>query len=59
MRKGTPLEELTREEQQPARAHARFSDQFIAADKYVFVNPMWNHFMSSQMKAYLDPLCVA
>ncbi|ANS75907.1 FMN-dependent NADH-azoreductase [Paenibacillus yonginensis] len=59
LRKGTPLEQLAPEEQQAASAHARFSDQFVAADKYVFVNPMWNHFLPSQMKAYLDTLCVA
>lgn len=33
-------------------------DQFVAADKYVFVTPMWNFSFPPIMKAYIDSLCV-
>lgn len=34
-------------------------DQFVAADKYVFVNPMWNFSIPPIMKAYIDAFCIA
>ena len=33
-------------------------DQFIAADKYVFVTPLWNFTIPPMMKAYLDNICI-
>ncbi len=59
LRKGADFAVLTEEEQQKAGKHKELSDQFAAADKYVFVNPMWNHFLPPILKAYLDALCVA
>jgi FMN-dependent NADH-azoreductase len=59
LRKGAAFTQLTEQEQHAARKHNELSDQFVSADKYVFVNPMWNHFMPSVLKAYLDTLCVA
>ena len=35
------------------------SDQFISADKYVFVTPLWNFSFPPIMKAYLDSVAVA
>lgn len=35
-------------------ARQRWVDEFIAADKYVFVNPMYNLFVPTEMKSYLD-----
>ncbi|MDT7013229.1 FMN-dependent NADH-azoreductase [Levilactobacillus namurensis] len=35
-------------------ARQKWIDEFIAADKYVFVNPMYNLFIPSEMKSYLD-----
>ncbi|NOU99458.1 NAD(P)H-dependent oxidoreductase [Paenibacillus planticolens] len=34
-------------------------DQFVAADKYIFVNPIWNYSFPPVMKAYIDSICVA
>ena len=33
-------------------------DQFVAADKYVFVTPMWNLSIPPKMKAYIDTVCI-
>lgn len=59
LRKGAALPELSPEEREAAGKHTELADQFVAADKYVFVNPMWNHFLPPELKAYLDTLCVA
>ncbi len=34
-------------------------EQFIAADKYVFVTPMWNFSIPPMLKAYIDAVCIA
>jgi FMN-dependent NADH-azoreductase len=34
-------------------------DQFVAADKYVFVNPTWNFSFPPVLKAYIDSISVA
>ena len=44
---------LTDEEKDAITRHNTWLDEFINADKYIFINPMWNHFMPAQMKAYL------
>jgi FMN-dependent NADH-azoreductase len=59
LRKGGAFSALTGEEQQKASRHTELSDQFVTADKIVFVNPMWNHFLPPVLKAYTDALCVA
>lgn len=59
LRKGMDFSALTDEEQQAVLRHNTLSDQFVGADKYVFVNPMWNHFVPPVLKSYLDVLCVA
>jgi FMN-dependent NADH-azoreductase len=33
-------------------------DQFLEADKYVFVTPMWNFGFPPRVKTYLDALCI-
>ncbi|MGB9846846.1 MAG: FMN-dependent NADH-azoreductase [Desulfotomaculales bacterium] len=37
----------------------RFTEEFLAADKYVFVTPMWNLSLPPLMKAYLDTIVIA
>lgn len=34
-------------------------DQFVSADKYVFVTPMWNLSFPPILKAYIDAVCIA
>ncbi|WP_010621817.1 FMN-dependent NADH-azoreductase [Paucilactobacillus suebicus] len=38
--------------------HTAWVDEFVSADKYVFVNPMYNHFLPYQLKNYLDVTAV-
>ncbi|MBJ6360011.1 NAD(P)H-dependent oxidoreductase [Paenibacillus sp. GCM10012307] len=59
MSTGMPFNELTDIEKEKISRLAELVDQFIAADKYVFVNPIWNFSFPTVMKAYLDALCVA
>lgn len=58
LRKGIKINELTEEQQKGINSYDSFGNQFISADKYVFVNPMWNHFLPSNLKAYIDTICV-
>jgi FMN-dependent NADH-azoreductase len=37
----------------------RHADHFAAADKYVFVTPMWNLGFPPELKIYIDSVCVA
>lgn len=52
---GMPLND---EEKDVLTRHNAWLDEFVNADKYIFINPMWNHFMPAQMKAYLDVTAV-
>ena len=47
-------QELNPDETRFRDARQPWIDEFIAADKYVFVNPMYNLFVPSEMKSYLD-----
>lgn len=51
--------ELSEEEKRKVERLGELSDQFISADKYVFVTPMWNFFFPPVMKAYIDSVAVA
>jgi FMN-dependent NADH-azoreductase len=59
LRSGQGLEELTTEEKEKVARLNELSEQFVAADKYVFVTPLWNFSFPPIMKAYLDSVAVA
>jgi FMN-dependent NADH-azoreductase len=59
LRSGQEFSSLTSEESSKVGRINELTEQFIAADKYVFVTPMWNFSFPPVMKAYLDALCVA
>jgi len=59
LRAGTAFEELTDTEKAKVSRLAELVDQFVAANKYVFVNPIWNYSFPPVMKAYIDAICVA
>ena len=59
LRSGTEFSQLSTEEQAKVTRLAELSDQFIQADKYVFVTPFWNFSYPPVMKAYLDAVSVA
>lgn len=52
-------EPMTKEEKATLERHEEWLDEFINADKYVFINPMYNHFLPAEMKQYLDLTAVA
>ncbi|BCB02737.1 FMN-dependent NADH-azoreductase [Bacillus sp. KH172YL63] len=59
LQSGKGFEELTGEEQKKVNRLNELSDQFISADKYVFVTPFWNFSFPPLMKAYIDSVAVA
>lgn len=59
LRSGHSLDELSRAEKEKVSRLGELVDQFVAADKYVFVNPLWNFSYPPVMKAYIDSICVA
>ncbi|AQQ54589.1 FMN-dependent NADH-azoreductase [Planococcus lenghuensis] len=59
LQSGTGFEELSAEEKGKVGRLSELSEQFIAADKYVFVTPMWNFSFPPVMKAYIDSIAVA
>lgn len=49
---------LTKERDSIERIHT-YTDQFIAADYYVFAFPLWNFGLPPRLKAYVDTIKVA
>jgi FMN-dependent NADH-azoreductase len=49
---------LTDDERRKLARLDRLADQFVAADKYVFVTPMWNLGFPAELKMYIDAVCV-
>ncbi|KRM20209.1 NAD(P)H dehydrogenase (quinone) [Ligilactobacillus hayakitensis DSM 18933 = JCM 14209] len=52
-------EQLTQEEADLLSRHEEWLTEFMTADKYVFINPMYNHFLPAELKQYLDLTAVA
>ncbi|REI27457.1 FMN-dependent NADH-azoreductase [Staphylococcus felis] len=52
-------ETLTEEESRKVNRLGEIVDEFINADKYVFVSPMWNLSFPPVLKAYFDAVSVA
>jgi Acyl carrier protein phosphodiesterase len=59
LRAGANFASLTEDEQRKVARIWRHADQFIAADKYVFVTPMFNLGFPPEFKMYIDAVCVA
>ncbi len=59
LQSGKGFEELSDEEKTKVGRLNELSDQFISADKYVFVTPLWNLSFPPVMKAYIDSIAVA
>jgi FMN-dependent NADH-azoreductase len=59
LQSGKGFEELSAGEQKKVNRLNELSDQFIGADKYVFVTPFWNFSFPPVMKAYIDSVAVA
>lgn len=59
LRSGEGFEELSADEKAKVSRLSELSEQFISADKYVFVTPLWNFSFPPVMKAYIDAVAVA
>jgi FMN-dependent NADH-azoreductase len=59
LRSGSAFEELSDSEKAKVSRLAEISEQFVAADKFVFVTPFWNFSFPPVMKAYMDSVAVA
>lgn len=59
LRAGKEFSELNTNESSKVGRIGEITDQFVAADKYVFVTPMWNFSFPPLMKAYIDAICIA
>jgi FMN-dependent NADH-azoreductase len=57
LRHGQPFIALSEDEQRKISRINRLADQFVAADKYVFVTPMWNLSFPAELKMYIDCIC--
>ena len=36
-----------------------FTEQFMEADKYIFVTPLWNLGLPAKIKSYIDTICIS
>lgn len=59
LQSGQAFEALSEGEQGKVKRLEELSNQFVNADKYVFVTPFWNFSFPPVMKAYLDSVSVA
>ncbi len=55
---GMSFERLTTSERTKIAQMNALVEQFVSADKYLFVTPMWNFNIPPRMKAYIDAICV-
>lgn len=59
LKAGSAFDLLTDTEKTIVSRLRDLADQFAAADKYVFVSPIWNYSYPPVMKAYIDSICVS
>ncbi|MCM3697901.1 FMN-dependent NADH-azoreductase [Paenibacillus macerans] len=55
---GSSFDELSEESKKKTVRMSEIVDQFMAADKIVIVNPVWNYSFPSILKMYLDAVLV-
>jgi len=58
LRSGESLASLSVDEQRKVGRIWKHADQFMAADKYVIVTPMFNLGFPAELKMYIDAVCV-
>jgi FMN-dependent NADH-azoreductase len=58
LRSGSEFDQLSNEEKAKVSRLGEIVDQFVAADKYIFVSPMWNFSFPPVLKAYIDAICI-
>lgn len=56
LRAGMAREALPASEQKLMQQRHLLIEEFVTADKYVFVNPNYNYFLPTEMKQYIDTI---
>ena len=59
LQSGSSFDQLSSDSQSKVARLGELVDQFVAADKIVIVNPVWNFLFPPVLKAYIDASCVA
>lgn len=59
LRKGVSFNDLKTETQSKIARMNNILEQFLAADHYVFVTPLWNLSITPMLKAYIDNITIA
>jgi FMN-dependent NADH-azoreductase len=59
LRGGSSFDQLSEVERSKVARLNEIVDQYVAADKYVYVSPMWNFSFPPILKAYIDAICIA
>lgn len=59
LQQGQAFDQLSKNEQTKIARINELCEQFMEADKYIFVTPMWNFSFPPKLKAYIDTLCLA
>jgi FMN-dependent NADH-azoreductase len=59
LRSGSSSDQLSDAEKSKVDRLEAIVDQFVAADKYVYVSPMWNFSIPPVLKAYTDATSIA
>ena len=59
LQQGVSFDSLADEEKRKVSRINELTDQFMSADKYVLVTPLWNFSIPPKMKAYIDTICIA
>jgi FMN-dependent NADH-azoreductase len=59
LKAGIAFEQLTEAEIMKLSRIGELVDQFVAADKYIIVTPIWNYSYPPVMKTYIDSICIA
>jgi FMN-dependent NADH-azoreductase len=58
LRSGSSFDQLSDAEKSKVSRLNEIVDQYVAADKYVYVSPMWNFSFPPVLKAYIDAICL-
>ncbi|WP_123040232.1 FMN-dependent NADH-azoreductase [Cohnella candidum] len=59
LRSGSGFDQLSESEKAKVSRLNEIVEQYVKADKYVYVSPMWNFSFPPVLKAYIDAICVA
>lgn len=59
LKEGQAMATLSASQQEKVARFNRYTDQFLATDKFVIANPLWNLNVPTKLKAWIDTVMVA